>query len=70
MQDVYKSIEKYNPKKKCKVLIVFDDMIADIQKTELLNRIVNKLFIKRKKIKNLSYFVSCNHILKHQKMLD
>ena len=30
MQDVYKNIEKYNPGKKHKVLIVFDDMIADI----------------------------------------
>ena len=29
MQDVYKNIEEYNPGKKCKVLIVFDDMIAD-----------------------------------------
>ena len=30
MQDVYKNIEKYNLGKKPKVLIVFDDMIADI----------------------------------------
>ena len=28
MQDVYKNIEEYNPGKK--VLIVFDDMIADM----------------------------------------
>ena len=30
VQDVYKNIENYNPKKKCKVYINFDDMIADI----------------------------------------
>ena len=30
MQDVYKNIEDYNPGKKRKMLIVFDDMIADI----------------------------------------
>ena len=30
MQDVYKNIEVYNPNKKCKILIVFDDMIADM----------------------------------------
>ena len=30
MQDVYKNIEKYNLGKKRKVLIVFDDMIADM----------------------------------------
>ena len=30
MQDVYKNIEDYNPEKKRKVLIIFDDMIADM----------------------------------------
>ena len=30
MQDVYKNIEEYNPGKKRKVLIVFDDVIADM----------------------------------------
>ena len=30
MQDVYKNIEGYNLGKKCKVLIIFDDMIAEI----------------------------------------
>ena len=30
MQDVHKNIDDYNPRKKCKVLIVFDDMIADM----------------------------------------
>ena len=30
MQDVYKSIEEYNPKKKHKILIKFHDMIADV----------------------------------------
>ena len=30
MQDVFKNIEEYNLGKKCKVLIVFDDMIADM----------------------------------------
>ena len=30
MEDVYKNIEDYNPGKKHKILIVFDDMIADM----------------------------------------
>ena len=30
MEDVYKNIEKYNPGKKRKMLIVFDDMISDM----------------------------------------
>ena len=30
MKDVYKNIEDYNPNKKSKILIVFDDMITDM----------------------------------------
>ena len=30
MDDIYKNIEEYNANKKRKMLIVFDDMIADI----------------------------------------
>ena len=29
MDKIYKNIEKYNPNKKRKILIVFDDMIAN-----------------------------------------
>ena len=30
MDDIYKNIEEYNPNKKRKILILFDDMIADM----------------------------------------
>ena len=30
MDDIYKNIEEYNPNKKRKILIVFDNMIADM----------------------------------------
>ena len=30
MDDIHKNTEEYNPKKKRKILIVFDDMIADM----------------------------------------
>ena len=30
MQDIYKNIEEYNLGKKRKILIIFDDMIADM----------------------------------------
>ena len=30
MQDVYKNIENYNPGKKRKLLLVFNEMIADM----------------------------------------
>ena len=32
MNDVYENIDNYNPNRKRKILIVFDDMIADIKK--------------------------------------
>ena len=40
MQDVYKNIEDYNPIKKRKALIIFDDMIADMINNNKLNPIV------------------------------
>ena len=30
MDNVYENIEEYNPDKKRKILVVFDDMIADM----------------------------------------
>ena len=30
MDDIYKNIKKSNPNKKGKILMIFDDMIADI----------------------------------------
>ena len=42
MDGIYKNIEEYNPNKKRKILIVFDDMITDM----VSNPIVTKLFIR------------------------
>ena len=30
MQDVYRNIDEHNPGKECKILLVFDDVIADM----------------------------------------
>ena len=46
MDDIYKNIEKYNPNKKCKILIVFDDIIADMFSNKKLNPIVTEIFIR------------------------
>ena len=43
--DVYENIEEYNPNKKRKILIVFDDMISDILSNKKRNPIVTELFI-------------------------
>ena len=50
MQDVYKNIEDYNPGKKRKILIVFDDMIADMIINKNLNPVVSELFIRDRKL--------------------
>ena len=50
MQDVYNPIEYYNPNKKRKILIVFDDMIADMINNQKFNPVVIELFIKGRKL--------------------
>ena len=50
MCDVYKNIDEYNPNKENKMLIVFDDMIADMIDNKKLNSIVTELFIRSRKL--------------------
>ena len=50
MDDVYKNIEEYNPNKKRKILIVFDDMIADMVCNKKVNPIVTQLVIRGRKL--------------------
>ena len=45
MDDIYISIEEYNPNKKQKILILFDEIIADMLSNKKLNPIVAELFI-------------------------
>ena len=54
MHDVYKSIDHYNPDKENKILIVFDDMIADMINNKKLNSVVTELFIRGRKL-NISF---------------
>ena len=42
MYDFYKNIGEYNPNKKRKILIVFDDMISDILSNKKFNPIVTE----------------------------
>ena len=55
MQDVYKNIEDYNPGKKRKISIVFEDMIADMINNKKLKPVVIELFIRGRKL-NISVF--------------
>ena len=71
MQDAYKNIEEYKLGKKCKVLIVFDDMIADVINNKKLNTVVTELFIRGGKLNPIFQLSSLlNHTLKCQKILD
>ena len=45
MYDIYKNIKEYNPNKKCKMLLVFYSVIADMLNNKKLNPIVNELFL-------------------------
>ena len=52
--DVYENINDYNPNRRRKILIVFDDMIADIMTNKKFQAILNELFIRCRKI-NISF---------------
>ena len=58
MHDVYKNIDDYNPDKENKILIVFDDMIADMIHNKKLNSIVTELFIRGGKLNISLVFVT------------
>ena len=50
MDDVYEDIDNYNPKRNKKVLIVFDEMIADIMTNKKFRAIIKELFIRCRKL--------------------
>ena len=50
MHDVYKNIDDYNPDKENEILMVFDDMMADMIHNTKLNSVVTKLFIRGRKL--------------------
>ena len=56
MDDIYKNIEEYNLNRKCKILIAFDDRIADILNNKKINPIVIESFIRGRKL-NISLFI-------------
>ena len=58
MRDVYKNINYYNPYKENKILIVFDDMIANMISNGRLDSIVTELFIRGKKLNVSLVFIT------------
>ena len=58
MDDIYKNNEEYNPDKKSKILILFDDMIADMLSNKKINKIVTELFIRGRKLNISIVFIT------------
>ena len=70
VDDIYKNMEEYNPNKKQKILIVFDNMIADILniKKNLIQYQLNYSL----EVENLIFllFLQHNLVLLYRKKLD
>ena len=58
MDDVYENIHDYNSSRKRKILIVFDDMIADIMTNKKFQAIIKELFIRCRKLNISLVFIT------------
>ena len=58
MTDVLDDINNYNKNRDKKVLIIFDDMIADIMRSEKFKAIVKELFIRCRKLNISMVFIT------------
>ena len=58
MDDVYEDIDEYNPTRKIKILILFDDMIADIMSTKKVQAFMKVLFIRCRKLNISLVFIT------------
>ena len=58
MNDVLEDINSYNKKRDKKVLIIFDDMIADIMRSEKFKAIVKEFFIRCRKLNISIVFIT------------
>ena len=58
MDGVDENIDYYNPSRKRKILIVFDDMIADIMTNKKFQAIIKELFIRCRKVNISLVFIT------------
>ena len=58
MDDIYKTAKKYNPNKKRKILIVFDDVIANILSNKKHNPILTEFLIRDRKLNTSFVFIT------------
>ena len=57
VDDVYENLEDHNSTKNGRVLIVFDDMIADMVANQKLSPIVTELFLRGRKLNILLFYL-------------
>ena len=57
LDNIYKNNEECNSNKNCKILIVFDDIIADMLNNKKLDPVVTELFIRARKL-NIYLFLT------------
>ena len=70
MDDIYKDIEDYNPNKKRKILIVFDDLISDMLSNKKPNPIVTESLARDRKLNIMSSFYCAILFCYAQNILD
>ena len=58
MDNVYENIHDYSLSRKIKILIVFDDMIADIMTNKRFQAIIKELFIRCRKLNISLVFIT------------
>ena len=58
IDDVYENLEDYNPTIKIKVLIVFDDMIADMKANKKLSPVITEWFLRGRELDISLAFIS------------
>ena len=58
MDYVYENTDDYNPNRKTKILIVFDDMIADIMSYKKFQALIKELFIRCRKLNVSLMFIT------------
>ena len=58
IDDVYENLEDYNPTKKTRVLIVFGDMVADMESNKKLSPKFTELFLRGRKLNISLVFIS------------
>ena len=58
MDDIYSNIDDYTPKRKRKILIMFDDMIDDIMTNKKFQAIIKELFLRCRKLNISLVFIT------------